>query len=156
MLALDLLLTAGQASQPTEQDPYLQRFFLSPGAGGIAVFLAAAIAGFVAWRNANKTSTDAQAKAADERVKATAEQNFARARAGEERERVRQEQFWARLTWIYERATAQRPEARLSSVVTLALLDALGAEADTELEVTAIENLIIGLTVDRTGGGAEE
>ena len=90
----------------------LGRFVVSPGFGGLAVF----VGGFLAYRAAARQSTDA------------------RVRARDEREVARQDRWWSTLTWVYDRLTAERPEARLRQAQAVELFDRLTREAQTVLE----------------------
>jgi hypothetical protein len=94
-------------------DAGIGRFLVSPGCGGAA----ALVGGLLAYLAATR-------KAADDR------------------ESARQERWWATLTWIYDRATAERPEARLPTRTTLDLLGRLFDQAHTDLEIQAVENLL--------------
>ncbi len=104
------------------------RFLVSPGFGGLAAFLAALLV-FIAAQQRN---------AHDRRELARAQ------------EKDRQERWWEALTWVYDRASTERVEARLTTDLVLDLLDRLLDEAHTDLEVQAVAGLIEGLQ-DRRG-----
>ena len=104
-------------------DAGLGRFLISPGFGGASALLGGVLAYLAAQR---KTRTD--------------------------RENERQKRWWDALTWVYDRATAERLDARLSPSLTLDMLERLLDEADTELEVQAVLGLL-GLFADETETG---
>ncbi len=55
---------------------------------------------------------------------------------------MRQERWWEALTWIYDRATAERVDARLTPSLALDMLERLYDEAHTDLEVQAVAGLL--------------
>lgn len=117
---LDVVTLAAQATQAA-QDPFLVRFALSPGAGGVA----ALGAGVLAYKAANR-------------------------KAGYDREAARQKQWWDALTGVYDRATAERLDARLNADLALDLLDRLEAEAQTDLEIQTVVGLLEELFQDES------
>jgi len=108
------------ASQIGFFDAGFGRFLISPGFGGAAALLGGLLAYLAA-----------------------------RQKAGEEREDLRQKRWWETLTWVYDRATSEREEARLSGSLSISLFERLYNEAQTDLEVGAVEGLL-GLTEDET------
>lgn len=73
----------------------------------------------------------------------------ARRRATDDRDAVRHQRWWEALTWIYDRATSERVEARLTAALALDMLERLYDEASTDLEVQAVRGLL-GLFQDQT------
>lgn len=104
-------------------DAGLGRFLVSPGFGGASALLGGVLAYLAA---ARKTGAD--------------------------RENERQKRWWDALTWVYDRATAERVEARLSPELALDLLERLLDEAHTELELQAVLGLL-ELFADETETG---
>lgn len=149
MRAADLILAAASTASSTSgfYDGGLGRFLLSPGFGGVAVLIGGALA-YVA---ARRQSGDTRAKAADERTKASQERADALARETESREVVRQERWWATLTWVYDRATAEHPGVRLTADLAQSLFDKLLDQAHTEVEIEVVIGLF-DLFEDRTEG----
>ena len=96
------------------------RFIVSPGFGGLAALLAAVLV-FIAAQQRNAHDSREAVRAA---------------------EKDRQERWWEALTWIYDRASAERSEARLTGELALDLLERLYDEAHTDLEVQAVAGLI--------------
>lgn len=96
------------------------RFLLSPGFGGAAAFVAAGLVYLASQQNAR----------------------HARQEALRAREKDRQERWWEALTWIYDRASAERVEARLTTGLVLDLLERLYDEAVTDLEVQTVAGLV--------------
>jgi hypothetical protein len=117
---VDLLALAVQATEAT-QDPFWERFLLSPGFGGAS----ALVAGVLAYAAANR-------------------------KAGYDRQAARQKQWWDALAWVYDRATAERPGARLNADLALNLLDRLEAEAQTDLEIQTVAGLLEELFQDES------
>lgn len=105
--------TAVATPGPGFWDAGFGRFLISPGFGGLAALLGAALV-YLASRQ----------------------------KAAEDREDQRQQRWWEALTWIYDRATAEREEARLDGSLALDLFERLAEEAHTDLEVQAA----LGLT----------
>ena len=108
-------------------DDGLGRFLISPGFGGVAVLVGGALAFFAARRSSADT----------------------RARTAIDAETARQERWWATLTWIYDRATAEREQARLTTTLALDLLDRLSDQAHTEVEYESVLGLIEAFTDER-------
>ena len=46
------------------------------------------------------------------------------------------------MTWIYDRATAERPAARLPPELVLLLFERMYEQAHTDLEVQAVDGLL--------------
>lgn len=107
------------------------RFLVSPGAGGLAVLVAAIITGAIAIWAARRVSRDAQA------------------RLGLDRESARQARWWETLRWTYDRATDARAEARLKPDVVMSLVDALGDQAQTDTELAAAISVLDSLDDER-------
>lgn len=114
-----MLLAAAAAPAPGFFDAGIGRFLLSPGFGGLLAFFAALL------------------------VYAAA-----RAQAKITRERDRQERWWATLTWVYDRATAQRDAARLPAAMALDMFDRLCDLGKIEVEWQAVLGLIDLFTDD--------
>jgi len=115
------LADASSATASGFYDAGIGRFLISPGFGGLAALTAALLAFMVARRN-----------------------------AAQEREAARQERWWASLTWVYDRATTEREEARLPGAVALTMMARLFDEAHTDLEVQGAGS-IVALFTDETG-----
>ena len=67
-------------------------------------------------------------------------------------ENERQKRWREALTWIYDRATAERVPARLSPAHALDVLERLMDEAHTELEAHAVRGLLDLLANRREAG----
>lgn len=149
MSAADLVLAAASTASSASgfYDGGLGRFLISPGFGGVAVLVGGALA-YVA---ARRQSGDTRARTADERAKASQERADALARETEGREVVRQERWWATLTWVYDRATAERSRARLTADLAQGLFDKLLDQAHTEVEIEVVIGLF-DLFDDRSDG----
>lgn len=112
-LALMLAATAAPSAASGFFDAGLGRFLVSPGFGGAAALVGGALA-----------------------------YGAARRKGVDDREAVRQQRWWESLTWIFDRATAERVEARLTATLALDLLERLYDEAQTDLEVQAVAGLL--------------
>lgn len=132
------LLTAATTAAPGFLDTGPGRFLISPGFGGAA----ALIGGLLAYLAARRQSTDARAKT-------IGESDAAKARADADAETSRAQRWWQTLTWIYDRATAEREDAQLTVTLTLRLLDRLARQAHTEVEYETVLGLIEAFTDER-------
>ncbi len=115
-----LLTAADEAPAGEFLQSQVGLFLLSPGFGGLAALVAAGLVCSASRQNAS----------------------HARQEALRAREKDRQERWWEALTWIYDRASAERVEARSTTDLVLDLLERLHAEAVTDLEVQAVRGLI--------------
>lgn len=138
--SVDVLVVPVTASAATSgffsTEPGL--FLLSPGFGGLAALVGVLVA-YLAVRR----------QSADTRAKIDADRAAVDAAAAVDAEKARQERWWQTLTWIYDRATAQRHDARLTVTLTLRLLDRLSRQAHTEIEYEAVLGLIEAFTDER-------
>ncbi len=101
-------------------DAGLGRFLVSPGFAG----LAALVGGSLAYAAARRKGSD-------------------------DREAARQQRWWEAVTWVYDRATGERVEARLTGALALDMLERLFDEAHTDLELQTVLGLL-GLFRDET------
>jgi len=139
---LTAVLLQAQDPPPSYFDYGFGRFLVSPGAGGLAVLLAAIITGSIAIWAARRVSKDAAARLALDR--ASAED-----RLSLDRESAREARWWETLRWTYDRATDERADARLRPNIVLSLVDALGDQAQTETELTAAISVLDSLDDER-------
>lgn len=112
-------------------DDGIGRFILSPGFGGLAVLVGGAL-----------TYAAALRKSGDDRAASSAEARSARERLAQETEVSRAARWRFDLTWIYDRATAERPEARIPDLVTLDLFRGLYLEAHTDQERGTVKHML--------------
>ena len=140
----------------------LGQFLTSPGFGGGAALLAAYLAFRAAGRRLTADVDVAERKLAADLVVAqrrlSADLEVAEHKLSADREAARAARWWDTLSWIYERATSESLEQRLSTGLSISLFDRLLDEAQTELEALTAQGLIDGLLDldDSEGDGSDD